>query len=102
MLSTVDGFQVPVNPCNEVAGNVTTSPLHIVIGLNVAATVGFTSIVPFKVIVLQPPTVLTVYGNDPDCVGVPLIVNTPVPESKLPLIPVGSPVTVTSVVFTEA
>ena len=52
---------------------------------------GFTVIVPFAFTWLQIPVVVTLKLNVPETVGVPLIVN--IPPLKIPVIPVGNPVT---------
>jgi len=56
---------------------------------------GVTVIVPLAVIVPQPPVNVTVYGNEPDSVGVPLIVT--VFDAHDPVTPAGNPVTVAPV-----
>ena len=56
---------------------------------------GVTVMVPFSVMVPQPPVNVTVYGYVPATVGVPLIVT--VLEAKLPATPVGKPVKVAPV-----
>ena len=49
---------------------------------------GVTVIVPDRFGAVQPPFAVTVYGKDPDTVGVPLMVNTP-PALMVPVTPAG-------------
>ena len=56
---------------------------------------GVTVMVPFSVMVPQPPVNVTVYGYVPATVGVPVILT--VFEAKLPATPVGKPVKVAPV-----
>ena len=60
--------------------------------VSVMVLFGVTVIVPVAVILPQPPVSVTVYGNEPDTVGVPLIVTTLAAHD--PVTPAGRPVKV--------
>src|SRR6185295_9468139 len=63
--------------------------------VSVMVLFGVTVIVPLAVITPQPPVSVTVYGNEPDTVGVPLIVTTLAAHD--PVTPAGKPLNVAPV-----
>ena len=79
-MSTVAGNQVPVNPSNEVVGNVSASPLQMINGVNVVGTELVPLIVTFTGADKQPESIsltTNVYGPGAKLLNTGLAWNTP-------------------------
>ena len=96
------GDQFPVIPLFDVVGNaLKEAPEHIAATCEkVGATSGSTVIVPVVVALPHPPVKVTVYGNEPEAVGVPEIVTALAAHE--PETPAGKPVTVAPVALVVA